>query len=241
MYVCSHKSLKHHRNGTQWKYEYSAYLWQNESINLSVPVQTTLFFIHVKLGGSSSIWFIAYLADQTFCELNNELHIKWVHDIQRLVLFLYRSAHQLSVPSYQQYFIDSYSNVGQDSLKYTHFFMGFLSFLEGKHVPAWQCHCATVHNASSMKTWSAKVKVQELMWPAQRRYLNPTEHLWGILKCRLHISSPHLISVSSVTNALMAELPTILTATLVESLNRNVEVVNVKWNVYHTHVGVMIR
>ncbi|MCJ8737964.1 hypothetical protein PDJAM_G00030120 [Pangasius djambal] len=50
---------------------------------------------------------------------------------------------------------------------------------------------ATVHKASSMKTWCVKVGVEELECPAQSPDLNPTEHLWDELEHRLNPRPPH--------------------------------------------------
>ncbi|MCI4379485.1 hypothetical protein PGIGA_G00228800 [Pangasianodon gigas] len=64
---------------------------------------------------------------------------------------------------------------------------------------------APVHKARSMKTWFAKIDLEELECPAQSPDLNPTEHVWDDLEHGLHTRPPHQTSMPDLTNDLVAE------------------------------------
>ena len=44
---------------------------------------------------------------------------------------------------------------------------------------------APEHKARSIQKWFVEIGVEELDWPAQTPDLNPIEHLWDKLECRL--------------------------------------------------------
>ena len=79
-----------------------------------------------------------------------------------------------------------------------------------------------------MQKWFVEIGVEELDWPAQSPDLNPIEHLWDELECRLRARPIHPTSVPDLTHALVAEWNQILAAMfqhLVKSLPRRVEAV----------------
>lgn len=45
---------------------------------------------------------------------------------------------------------------------------------------------AVVHKVRSRVTWFAKSDVEELEWPAQSPDLNPGEHLWDEVECKVN-------------------------------------------------------
>ena len=72
------------------------------------------------------------------------------------------------------------------------------------------------------------LRSEELDWPAESTDLNPIEHLWNELECRLRASPNHSTSVPDLTNALMTEwkhVPAAMFRHLVESLPRRVKAV----------------
>jgi len=82
-----------------------------------------------------------------------------------------------------------------------------------------------VHKARSIKTWLEEFGVEELDWPSLSPDLNPIEHLWEELECRLQARPSRPTSVPDLTNALFAEwaqIPTDTLQNLVESLPRRV-------------------
>ena len=64
---------------------------------------------------------------------------------------------------------------------------------------------APVHKARSIQKWFVKIGVEELDRPAQIPNLNPIEHLWDKLECRLQARPNCPTSVPDLTNALVAE------------------------------------
>jgi hypothetical protein len=70
--------------------------------------------------------------------------------------------------------------------------------------------------------------VEELDWPAQSPDVNPIEHLWDELECRLRARLNRPKSVPDLTNALVHEwkqVPAAMFQHLVESLPRRVDIV----------------
>ena len=89
-----------------------------------------------------------------------------------------------------------------------------------------QHYNAPMHKARFMQKWFVEIGVEELDCPAQRPDLNPIEHLWNELECRLRARSNFPTSVPDLTNALVAEwkkIPAAMFQHLVESLHRRVE------------------
>lgn len=58
------------------------------------------------------------------------------------------------------------------------------------------------------KTWSANVRVEELVCSTQRPDLNPNEHLWDELEHQMHSRPPLLTSAPDLTDALVTQIPT---------------------------------
>jgi hypothetical protein len=71
-------------------------------------------------------------------------------------------------------------------------------------------------------------KVPEMDWPARSPDLNPTEHLWDELECRLQSGPQHPTSLTTLATALQEEWAAIPPETfrhLVESLPGRVRAV----------------
>ena len=64
---------------------------------------------------------------------------------------------------------------------------------------------APVHKARSIQKWFVSNSVEELEWPAQSPDLNPIEHLWDELECRLRARPNRPTSVPDLLNALVTE------------------------------------
>jgi hypothetical protein len=87
---------------------------------------------------------------------------------------------------------------------------------------------APVHKARSVQKCCVGKSVEELDWPAQSSNLNPIEHLWDELECRLWARPNRPTSVPDLTNALVAEwkqVPAEMLQHLVDSFRRRVEAV----------------
>ena len=84
---------------------------------------------------------------------------------------------------------------------------------------------APVHKVKSKQKQFFGIDVEEFDWPAHSPDLNPIEHLWDELECRLRARPIHPTSVPDLTNALVAEWKQVPAATfqhLQESLPRRV-------------------
>ena len=80
---------------------------------------------------------------------------------------------------------------------------------------------APMHKARSIQKWFFEIGVEELDCPAQISDLNPIEHLWDEMECRLQARPNHPTSVPDLTHALVAEwkqIPAAMFQHLVESL-----------------------
>ena len=64
---------------------------------------------------------------------------------------------------------------------------------------------APMYKVRSIQKWFVEIGVEELDWPTQSPVLNPIEHLWDELECRLLARPNHPKSMLDLTNALMAE------------------------------------
>ncbi|CDQ89041.1 unnamed protein product [Oncorhynchus mykiss] len=53
----------------------------------------------------------------------------------------------------------------------------------------------------SIQKWFVEICMEELHWPAQSPYLNPIEHLWDELECRLRARPNCPTSEPDLTNA----------------------------------------
>jgi hypothetical protein len=87
---------------------------------------------------------------------------------------------------------------------------------------------APCHKARSVREWFVDNKVPEIGCPAQSPDLNPIEHLWDKLECRLRSRPQHPTSLTALTTALHEELAAILPETfrhLAESLPGRVRAV----------------
>ena len=87
---------------------------------------------------------------------------------------------------------------------------------------------APVHKARSIQEWFVESGVEELDWPAQNPDLNPIEHLWNELQCRLRARPNRPTSVPDFTDALVAEWTQVSAAMfqhLVQCLPRRVDAV----------------
>jgi hypothetical protein len=85
-----------------------------------------------------------------------------------------------------------------------------------------------MYKVRSIQKWFVEIGVEELDWPTQSPVLNPIEHLWDELECRLRARPNRPTSVPDLTNALVAEwkqVPAAMLQHLVESLPRRVEAV----------------
>ena len=69
-----------------------------------------------------------------------------------------------------------------------------------------------MHKVRSVQKWFVEIVVEELDWPAQSPDLNPIEHLWEELECRLRARHHRPTSVPDFTNALLAEWKQVPTA-----------------------------
>ncbi|GFV42424.1 QLQ domain-containing protein [Trichonephila clavipes] len=70
--------------------------------------------------------------------------------------------------------------------------------------------------------------VQKLDWPSQSPELNPVEHLWDELQCRLHSQPNRPSSLQAVTSAVMdawKAIPEVTYQKLVKSLLKRVQAV----------------
>jgi hypothetical protein len=69
----------------------------------------------------------------------------------------------------------------------------------------YQLDSAPCHKARSVREWFMDNKVPEMNWPAQSPDLNPTEHPWDELECRL-LSRPQCpTSLTALATALQEE------------------------------------
>ena len=85
-----------------------------------------------------------------------------------------------------------------------------------------------MHKARSIQKWFGEIGLEELDWPTQSPDLNPIEHLWDELECRLRARPNRPTSVPNLTSALVAEwkqIPTAMFQHLMESLPRIVAAV----------------
>jgi ribosomal protein L19 len=48
---------------------------------------------------------------------------------------------------------------------------------------------AGIHKAMSIQKWFVEIGVEEIDWPAQSPDINPIEHFWDELECRLRSQS----------------------------------------------------
>ena len=95
----------------------------------------------------------------------------------------------------------------------------------GKDTFLFQHDNAPVYKARSIQKWFVEIGVEDLNWPAQSLYPNPTEHLWDEVERRLQARPNRPKSVPHITNALLAEwkqVPIAMFQHLVESLTREV-------------------
>ena len=92
-----------------------------------------------------------------------------------------------------------------------------------------------VHKAWSIQKWFVEIGVEA----AQSHYLNPIEHLWDELECRLRSRPNRPTSVPDLTNALVVEwkqIPAAMFQHPVESLPRRVEAV-IATKGYQLHIN----
>ena len=85
-----------------------------------------------------------------------------------------------------------------------------------------------MHKVRSIQKSFGEISVEELDVPAQSPELNPIEHLWDELDCRLRARRNRPTSLPDLTHAVVAEWKQILAAMVqhvVESLPRRVEAV----------------
>jgi hypothetical protein len=72
----------------------------------------------------------------------------------------------------------------------------------------YQHDSAPCHKSRSVREWFVDSNIPEMDWPAQSPDLNPTEHLWDELECRLR-SGPQLpTSLTALATALQEEWAT---------------------------------
>jgi hypothetical protein len=87
---------------------------------------------------------------------------------------------------------------------------------------------AACHKARSVREWFVDNKVPEVDCPARSSELNPTEHLWDELECRLRFRPQHPTLLTALAAALQedwAAIPPEMFRHLVESLLGRVQAV----------------
>ncbi|GFU67873.1 transposable element Tc1 transposase [Trichonephila clavipes] len=90
-----------------------------------------------------------------------------------------------------------------------------------------QDNCS-IHTSRLAQTWFNEMGVQKLDWPSQSPNLNPIEHLWDELECRLRSQPNRPSSLQTLTSVVMdawKAIPMVTYQKLVESLLKRVQAV----------------
>ncbi|EYB92467.1 hypothetical protein Y032_0193g1383 [Ancylostoma ceylanicum] len=94
--------------------------------------------------------------------------------------------------------------------------MHLLPFLSGgrRRAYTFQQDNATVHVASSTKSWFNRHHIRLMDWPACSPDLNPIENLWGILARRVYANARQYSSVAELETAVRQAWDSIESSTL---------------------------